>query len=191
MVDQKARPYQRRIVYIHKTFQRGFILKFCLIAFCAMSAASLLLYFFSKNSMTATYRYHHLALQQTGEAILPALIVTNLVVLLGLLFVTAVVTLYVSHKIGGPLYRLNKSLESIGRGDLASHLRLRQHDQLTELASGLNQMIQGLNDRVRRIQAEVKELREKVQGSAWDKEEIRGDTEKLHQTVHELFRTGE
>jgi len=190
MSGKAQKPYRRRIVYIHKTFQRKFILKFCLIALCAMVAASLLVYGFSKNTLTATYRYHHLALQRTGEAILPALAITNLVVLLAFLGATILVTLYVSHKIAGPLYRLGRSLESVGRGDLSLTIRLREHDQLTDFASTVNRTIEGLKERVSQIQKEVDELREKTRGDGWSPEEIRGDMDRLHRKVHELFETG-
>ncbi|MBN1103032.1 MAG: methyl-accepting chemotaxis protein [Deltaproteobacteria bacterium] len=190
MSGKAKKPYRRRIVYIHKTFQRNFIFKFCLIALCAMIAASLLVYGFSKNTLTATYRYHHLALQRTGEAILPALVITNLVVLLAFLGATILVTLYVSHKIAGPLYRLGSSLESVGRGDLSLTIRLREHDQLMDFASTLNRTIESLKERVTQIQKEVDELREKTRGDGWSPEEVRGDMESLHRKIHELFKTG-
>lgn len=189
MPEKEARPNRRRIVYIHKTFQRNFILKFCLIALCAMVLASVLLYFFSKDSITATYRYHHLALQETAEVILPALIITNLIVLLALLVATVVMTLYVSHRIGGPLYRLQQALESIGRGDLSMDVKLRRHDQLMDFSSNISQMNKNLNDRVRQIQSEVRELKNKTQSNSFKVEEIRKDMENLHQTVHQLFKT--
>lgn len=190
MTGPAERPYRRRILYIHKAFQRSFILKFCLIALCAMTAASLLIYFLSKNTLTATYRYHHLALQRTGEAILPALVITNVVVLLVLLAATILVTLYVSHKIGGPLYRLSKTLESIGDGNLAFPVKLREHDQLTDFASAVNQMIGNLKERVLQIQHEVDLVRAKALGEDWTREEVRRDLDGLHQKVHQLFETG-
>lgn len=190
MTGQAARPYRRRILYIHKAFQRSFILKFCLIALCAMTAASLLLYFLSKNTLTATYRYHHLALQRTGEVILPSLVITNVLVLLALLAATVLVTLYVSHKIGGPLYRLSKSLEAVGGGNLASPVKLREHDQLTDFAAAINQMTENLRERVLQIDQEVDGVRKRVQGDDWTREEIRKDLEGLHRAVQRLFETG-
>jgi methyl-accepting chemotaxis protein len=190
MTGPSERSYRRRILYIHKAFQRSFILKFCLIALCAMTAASLLLYFLSKNTLTATYRYHHLALERTGEAILPALVVTNVVVLLVLLAATILVTLYVSHKIGGPLYRLSKTLESIGDGNLSSPVKLRDHDQLTDFAATINQMTGNLKERVLQIQRGVDLVRGRALGEDWTREEMRRDLEVLHQKVRQLFETG-
>ncbi|MEW6666393.1 MAG: methyl-accepting chemotaxis protein [Thermodesulfobacteriota bacterium] len=190
MTGPAERPYRRRILYIHKAFQRSFILKFCLIALCAMMAASMLLYFLSKNTLTATYRYHHLALQRTGEAILPALVITNLVVLLVLLAATILVTLYVSHKIGGPLYRFGKTFESVGNGNLSFQVKLREHDQLADFAAAINQMMGNLKERVMQIQHEVDLVRAKTLGEDWTREEVRRDLEGLHQKVYQLFETG-
>ena len=191
MSGQTEKTRRRRIVYIQKEFQRKFILKFCLVALCAMVVASLLLYALSKNTMTATYRYHHLALQRTGEAILPSLLVTNLIVLVVFLAATIMVTLYVSHKIGGPLYHLKKSLEAIGNGDLITLVRLREHDQLMDFAATINQMTGNLKERVSQIEREVEVLRDKTLKDDWSKDEIKGDMERLHQTIHHLFETGQ
>ncbi len=189
MSEQNKRPYKRRIVYIHKEFQRRFILKFCIIALGAMVLASLLLYFLSKDSLTATYRYHHLALQETAEVLLRPLILTNLIVLLILLIATVLVTLYVSHKIAGPLYSLRKNLESIGEGNLNLKIQFRKGDQLKDLASQINQMTKNLNERVQKIQNQTKELKDKAKSRDWNKEDIGEDIEALHQTVHQLFHT--
>ena len=191
MSGQTEKTHQRRIVYIQKEFQRKFILKFCLVALCAMVVASLLLYALSKNTMTATYRYHHLALQRTGEAILPSLLVTNLIVLVVFLAATIMMTLYVSHKIGGPLYHLKKSLEAIGNGDLITLVRLREHDQLMDFAATINQMTGNLKERVSQIEREVEVLRDKTLKDDCSKDEIKGDMERLHQTIHHLFETGQ
>jgi methyl-accepting chemotaxis protein len=191
MQDQGSRPYRRRTIYIQKKFQRNFILKFCSIALGAMLLASLLLYYFSSDTLTATYHFRHLALQRTGEAIMPALVITNLVVLLALLASTVVVTLYVSHKIGGPLYRLNKGIQAIGEGDLKGRIRLRENDQLMDFASHINWMVDNLGLRVRQIRSEVAMLKEKAADEGWDRKEMREGLEKLSQKIHQLFEIDE
>ena len=194
MAEQQAQPswrselFKRRIVYIHKPFQRSFILKFCAIALVAMLFASLFLYSLSKDTMTATYRYHHLSLLETADAILPALIITNGVVLLVFVIATIFLTLYVSHKIGGPLYRFGKSLESIGGGNLNLYMKLRPQDQLKDFADQLNQMTENLNKKIRRIREEVTELTNKTKATGVADEEIVKGIESLEQTVYGLFQ---
>lgn len=189
MAGQNVQVQRRQTVYVDKPFQRKFIFRFCVIALGAMLLASLVLFLLSKNTMTATYRYHHLSLKDTAEAIMPAMLITNGVVLLGLLGATILVTLYVSHKIGGPLHRVESVLEEIGQGNLDIKIEFRQRDQLKDLVPKINHMIQNLNKRVRQIQDEVGHLQEKIQDTGWKEEEIRKDINKLHNTVNELFAT--
>jgi methyl-accepting chemotaxis protein len=189
MAEQHAQAQRRQTVYIHKPFQRKFILRFCVIALGAMLLSSFILYVLSKDSMTATYRYHHLSLNETAQAILPAMIFTNIAVLLGLIAATILVTLYFSHKISGPLHRLGSVLEQIGGGKLNVDMKFRQRDQLKDLVPQINDMTQNLNKRVRRIQDEVSDLYEKTQATDWKEDEIGTIMEKLHKTVYELFET--
>ena len=117
------------------------------------------------------------------------MLITNGVVLLGLLGATIWVTLYVSHKIGGPLHRVESVLEEVGLGKLDIKIEFRQRDQLKDLVPQINYMIQNLNKRVRQIQDEVGDLQGKIQDTGWKEEEIRKDINKLHNTVNELFAT--
>ncbi|OIQ01659.1 MAG: hypothetical protein AUK55_01285 [Syntrophobacteraceae bacterium CG2_30_61_12] len=179
---------QRRIVYIHKEFQTRFIIKFCLVALAAMVIAGVLLLLLSKESLTMTYHYHHLAVEETSRAILKAVIWTNLIVFLGLLAATVLVTLYVSHKIGGPLYRLGKALDAIGRGDLVRPVQLRRRDQLMELADQVNTMTKGLRTRLETIDAEVARLARETRQSNREPEQIATDLERLRQGIRDHFQ---
>lgn len=181
--------HPRRIVYIYRKYQRDFILKFCLVALGAMAAASVLLYCFSRSSLTATYGYHHLALKTTAEAILPALLMTNALVLLFFVAATVAVTLYMSHRIGGPLFRLGKNLEAVGKGDVRLKVNLREGDQLVELAKQFNTMTEGLNHRVKEVQGEVNALWLKVERDNCDPHELKRDIQRLHHSAYRLFET--
>jgi methyl-accepting chemotaxis protein len=189
MAKQEQRSHRRKIIYIHRTFQRNFIIKFCIIAALGMVSASLLLYIVSKDSLTATYRYHHLAVKTTAEAILPGLVITNLVVLLALIVASVFVTLYISHKIAGPLYRLNKSLQAIGEGDLTMNIRLRQKDQLMEFASTINTMVENLRERIEEIETMIRELKAKTALPTYDHTSLRHHIEKIESKMGELFKT--
>lgn len=181
--------YRRRIVYIYKNYQRGFVLKFCALALGAMVIASGSVYLLSQDTITATYGYHHLSLKSTAEAILPELIVTNVVVLVCLLAATVATTLCCSHKIGGPLFRLGKSVEAIGDGDLQLRVTLRHGDQLREFAGQLNQMVLNLNGRVKEIQKGVRELKGRVEEGRLGMSDLAGEIEKLERTVSRVFKT--
>ena len=180
---------RRRITYIYKEYQRNFIIKFCAIALAALVTASLLLFFLSRDTTTATYRYHHLALERTSEAIMWPLLATNAVVLLCFVIVTIFLVKYVSHKIGGPLWKLGKALEDIGGGNLQVQITLRQKDQLKDFAAQVNEMTRNLKEKVLDVQGQVSELRQKAHSPDSRENEIREATERLFKTVFQLFNT--
>ena len=184
---ENAKPYRRRVTYIYKDYQRGFILKFCAVALAALCVAGLVLFFLSRNTLTATYRYHHLALQRTSEAILWPLLITNAVVVVCFVLVTIFMTKYVSHKIGGPLWRMGKDLENIGKGNLQVQVHLRRNDQLKDFASQINQMTHNLREKVCELKGQAAQLRAKAQSPGSREHEIREDIDLLCQTVSELF----
>ena len=64
------------------------------------------------------------------------LLVSPLVFILGLLF---------SHRIAGPLYRIEKTIDEIAKGNLTIRIKLRQGDELSDLADEINRMAENLD----------------------------------------------
>lgn len=183
----QARPYKRKTVYIKKKFQRDFILKFCLTAVLAMIIASILAYLLTSDTLTATYRYHRLTLESTGDAIIWAIVAANAAVLLALLATTIYVTLYVSHKIAGPLYRFEQDLRELAQGNLAQQFRVRANDQLKDLVGQLNQVATGLNDRVAQLRERADRLALAASQESPDLPALRGEAAELRQEIDRLF----
>lgn len=52
---------------------------------------------------------------------------------------------YFSHKIAGPLYRIEQTLKEVGRGRLDFKIKFRKGDELRELETSINDMIQNLD----------------------------------------------
>jgi methyl-accepting chemotaxis protein len=68
------------------------------------------------------------------------------------------VTLYISHKIAGPMFRFEKEIQSIAQGDLSKVISLRKEDQVKEMADSLNQMTRSLNHKIADIRLEITNL---------------------------------
>ncbi|HAX62195.1 MAG TPA: hypothetical protein DCX95_06570 [Elusimicrobia bacterium] len=61
----------------------------------------------------------------------------------------AFISVYFSHRIAGPIYRLEKDLLiMINEGDLTKQFRLREKDELKELAEALNTMTANLRTKL-------------------------------------------
>lgn len=179
--------FKRRILFIKKGFQWKFILKYCVVVLVAMMLNSALVYFFSRDTITASYRYSHLSLEKTADAIIPQLVGSNAGIILAVVIVVIYVTLYISHKIAGPLYRFEQDLKQVADGNLKVVFRLREADQLKDFVAVLNLAVGGISERLKSFQGQVEELREKVSSLPDNEQSIKKDVEKLNEELKRLF----
>lgn len=61
--------------------------------------------------------------------------------LLPFLFVLAASSILLSHRIAGPLYRIELTLDKLIQGQDVQQIRLRKNDELKELAEKINKLI--------------------------------------------------
>jgi methyl-accepting chemotaxis protein len=69
---------------------------------------------------------------------------------------------YLSHKIAGPIYRLEKYLSDMTAGKLTSHITLRKGDEFVSLANKINELTDSLRatlanqrESLRKVMAEL------------------------------------
>jgi methyl-accepting chemotaxis protein len=73
-----------------------------------------------------------------------------------------IVSIYVSHKVAGPLYRLKKTLAEVTAGNLNVVVKLRKWDDLKDLADHLNILIDELRTFVTTLRNDYKLLSEYI-----------------------------
>lgn len=77
----------------------------------------------------------------------PFLVQTN-IIMVGLFLAFSVIVLVfailISHKFAGPIYRFEKTLQSISEGNLSQQVFLRKDDELLDLKDTINHMISNL-----------------------------------------------
>lgn len=150
--------FKRRQHFIKKRFQFNFILKFCILIIIGGAISTGLLYFISKDTLTSSFQGSRLVVKSTAAAILPGIIYTNLITLILISVAAIVVTLYISHKIAGPLYRFEMDINEIAKGNLDKKIFLRKDDQAKDMAESLNAMVIGLHDRIVDIDGSLEQL---------------------------------
>ena len=143
---------KRRTVFISRRFQAGFSVKFLLLIVAESLLAIALFIYLSSGTFITGYSGTDIVVARTGDYFLPTVLLANLVVIGATAAAGFAIMLYTSHKIAGPLYRFEKSLEEIGNGDLTHRFTLRTDDQLGELAEKLNEFNSNLDKAVRSIQ---------------------------------------
>jgi methyl-accepting chemotaxis protein len=157
MNPRKKKPtaIKRKQVYINKGFQTRFIVKFFLILILSGAISVGLTLFNTQGTLTTSFENSKLVIQNTSLAIMPSVLYTTLITTAVISLLVIMVTLLVSHKIAGPMFRFEKDIDRIATGDLSSRIRTRKGDQFQELATSLNNMINSLNKNLEAVKQEV------------------------------------
>ncbi len=113
--------------------------------------------------------------------------------ILGFVAIIGVISIFVSHKIAGPVYRLEESTKLIASGDLTHRVHLRQGDELGDLQDAFNEMTESLSkmvykDRevIERLAKTGDNLRKKVDEENITKESLEEITYELNSIIEEL-----
>ncbi|MBI4846720.1 MAG: HAMP domain-containing protein [Candidatus Omnitrophica bacterium] len=61
------------------------------------------------------------------------------------LIIAAFASVLLSHKIAGPVYRLQKVAYEVSRGDLTRNVRLRRDDELKNLSAAFNSVVENMH----------------------------------------------
>ncbi|MDP8216640.1 MAG: HAMP domain-containing protein [Candidatus Kaelpia imicola] len=131
---------KRRIYFIDRKFQVQFIMKFCLLVIIGSLITVGLLYITGSRTTTVSFENTEAVVKSTADFIIPILIQTVIIVMVVTGLFTIMLTLFISHKIAGPLYRLEKEFKSMADGDISADFKLRGDDQLQNIAASLNEM---------------------------------------------------
>lgn len=76
------------------------------------------------------------------------------------IFAIAILSIFVSHKIAGPVYRLEETTRIIASGDLTYRINLRQGDELQDLQEAFNTMSNSLREMVAKDREVIDRLAE-------------------------------
>ncbi len=182
-MSQNIPQYKRRQYFVKKDFQLNIILKFCLLLLISAIISTGLLFLFSQDTLTSTFRGSRLEIRTTAMVIFPAILYTNLITL-GLISVaTIIVTLFISHRLAGPLFRFEKEIREIGEGNLNKNIHLRKNDQVKAMADDLNRMCESLRGKIAGIRDDLVEISNRAEN-----EVIIHEIEKLRLKIDSEFR---
>ncbi|MFA6321187.1 MAG: hypothetical protein WCY36_04945 [Candidatus Omnitrophota bacterium] len=162
MEDNKNR---RSNYYIKAEFQRSFIMKFCLLVLLGSAISGAIIYMMSRSTVTTSFEGLRLVIKSTADYILPAVVLSSAVVIIVIGLATIFITLFTSHKIAGPLYRIEKDVSEVTSGNLRKEFNLRAGDEVQAIADGLTAMTHTLRDEVGGLKQDVSELEASLGGN--------------------------
>ena len=174
---------RRRILFIDKDFQIKFIAKFCVIVILSSVLVGALLLLFSENFTTVAIENTQVVVKNMSNFILPIIIETVSIVTVFTALAVVILTLFVSHKISGPLYRLKKEIDVFKSGYLKANFKTRKSDQLKELTTSLYEMGNSLADKHLELKNKLAALKTSLQDPAEDKGVILKKLNELEQVL--------
>ena len=140
--------YTRKIYLINKEFQLRFAFYVCSWLIALSFAYPLII------SNLFDYFLGYLALDPSGPALVTIektrsdLLWLLLLMQVVLLSFTFLISIFMSHKIAGPLYKLNKTMREIAEGKIDQNLAFRKKDYFRELVPSFNAMMVTMRGRM-------------------------------------------
>jgi len=139
---------------VKREFQIWLLIRIVGVVIVSALAAVLILYFYSRQEISATFYSAHIQLRRVSDLLFPVIATGACVSLVS----GMVLALFLPQKLAGPVYRVQKGLAAIKAGDLTEKIVLRRNDTLVDLADSVNETTGSLRARIQEIKEIQREL---------------------------------
>jgi len=158
-------PYKRKLYFVNKELQGKFIFNYFILLTLGSILFIAIFSFFSSNTLSIVYENYHLQLGTTPGILFKKILSAQwLFILLGGI-VICFITMRLTHRVAGPFYRFEKTVDEMSKGDLSVKIGLREKDEGKELAEKINlfnsRLLQNLN-RIQDLNAGIGMSAEKI-----------------------------
>lgn len=157
MAKNMGPKFKRTKYWVSGKFQGKYVGLILLLTFLTAALCSYVVYYTSMISFG-----EKLASIYPQGRLVSAVNMINIRIILSVLLVSplvAIIGIYLSHKIAGPILRMERFMNDMAGGNLADKLVLREGDELLMLADGINR----LTESIRTIMINEKSGLEKVE----------------------------
>jgi len=138
--------------------QGRFIFRYFLLSFAGVIIFALVFSFLSQDHLTIAYDGQHLQVGKTPLILLSELVEAHWIFLITVGLFIALVSMLLTHRIAGPLYRFERTFEAMCERNLDWTVVLRTKDEAKETAGKLNAANNVLNTDLREILARSEHL---------------------------------
>jgi len=178
--------FKRKKYFINKELQGRFIFNY----FILLTLGSILFIgifsFFSSNTLSIVYENYHLQLGTTPGILFKKILSTQwLFIVVGGIFI-CFITLRITHRVAGPFFRFEKTLDQMLDQNLDCSIYLRTKDEGKELAKKINTFNSQLSLELQVIH----ELNAKI-GKSADKLQVEMTQEEMKELVETIKQSQE
>lgn len=167
------RTWRRRNYFIKKDLQGKYIFSFFVFVVLGSILFTAIFSFLSSDTLTIVYDNYNVRIGQTPLVLLKEILSAHWIFIVtgGLLVV--VLSMFLTHRFAGPLYRFEKSVEEMISGNFAFQIWLRNKDEGKELAEKMNQLIMMLSSSLK----DLKQMNADMENTLSDTSRILDETD--------------
>ncbi len=170
---------------IRKNYLRNFLLILLLIILIGTAVSALVLYFNIHRPLDTHYSAILSIITEVRESLILNVLKINLTFYLLIAAGVGALALLYTHRIAGPLYRIQMCSKAITDGNLDTVIHLRQKDAISYFADSINVMTVNYADKVKMLASEVQQLKNSIERLR-ELKENNGDTESLTKEIASL-----
>ncbi len=140
--------YKRKIFIVNKKYQFRYL--FIIISTMLISVASV--YFTTFYVIWSKVIDEFFFVPEASKKLAEIFVQTSQLLVIPILLLAAIFTvagIILSHKVAGPIFRVERVAQELSKGNLDVKVKFRKGDELHELADSLNAMIDGIKSIVR------------------------------------------
>jgi len=183
--------YVRKQYLVAKKFQLKYVGLILLFMFLTAALCSYVVYYTSMILLG-----EKLANVYPQGRLVSIVRIVNFRILLSVLLVSpfvAIIGIFLSHRIAGPIDRMEKFLDGIASGNLSSYITLRTKDELISLADGINRVVDSSRGRIgkqkevlSRVLVELEGLKKGAESKTADISSTRDAISKMEKEIASL-----
>ncbi len=140
--------WKRRNFFIKKELQGRYIFSFFILVILGSILYTAIFSFLSANTLTIVYKGNNLILGQTPYILFTQMLKANWILMLSGGVIVVVISVFLTHRFAGPIYRFERTIDEMARGNLDFNITLRRHDEGKELADAINRLKNTLSSNV-------------------------------------------
>ena len=136
--------YKRRRYLINRSLQLRYIAMVAILMIAIAIVTGWMIYSTTWETLITQFEGESMVLDKVFTELNSLLLIRISLLILAGVCLSAILLLFVIHRIAGPLFRAKKTMELIGQGVIPEKITFRKKDELKELADAINEAISRL-----------------------------------------------
>jgi methyl-accepting chemotaxis protein len=154
--------WRRRNYFIKKDLQGRYIFSFFIFVIAGSIIFTLIFSLLSSNTLTIIYENSNLKIGKTPLVLIKEMLRAYWIFIATAGLAVVIISMFFTHRFAGPIYRFEKSIEEMTRGNFNFEIWLRKKDEGKELAQMMNQLIDMVSSNFREMRLVADEISGKL-----------------------------